>query len=77
MRCNTDFLLVGQMNRASLDILSTEFLMGNISKPNFLQLFYKSTNDFKFLLINNNSTSSNDDLDEIYGTLRTPQKYVK
>ena len=76
-RNNCDFLLVGQMNRQGLEILSAEFLMGNITKQEFLQLYYDSTNDYKFLLINNNSTKSNDDLNEIYGKLKCPEKYVK
>ena len=77
MRCNTDFLLVGQMNKQGVDILATEFLMGNLTKQEFIQMYYNSTNDYKFLLINNNSTKSNDDLNEIYGKLKCPERYVK
>jgi hypothetical protein len=76
-RNNCDFLLVGQLNKQGLDILASEFLLGNISKQDFIKLYYNSTNDYKFLLINNNSTKSNDDLNEIYGKLKTPEKYIK
>ena len=76
-RNNCDFLLVGQLNKQGLDILASEFLLGNISKQDFVKLYYNSTNDYKFLLINNNSTKSNDDLNEIYGKLKTPEKYIK
>jgi hypothetical protein len=69
--------LVGQLNKQGLDILASEFLLGNISKQDFVKLYYNSTNDYKFLLINNNSTKSNDDLNEIYGKLKTPEKYIK
>ena len=76
-RNNCDFLLVGQLNKQGLDILASEFLLGNITKQDFIKLYYNSTNDYKFLLINNNSTKSNDDLNEIYGKLKTPEKYIK
>jgi hypothetical protein len=76
-RVNCDYIAVGQLNTQGIEILTREFLMGDINKKEFLQMYYNSTNDYKFLLINNNSSSNNSNLDEIYGTLKTPEKYIK
>jgi len=38
---------------------------------------YLDINDYKFLLINNNSSSDNSNMDEIYGVIRTPKEYIK
>jgi hypothetical protein len=76
-RVNCDFIAVGQLNTQGIQILTQEFLMGNINKKDFLKLYYNSTNNYKFLLINNNSSSDNNNLDEIYAVLRTPEKYIK
>ena len=76
-RNNSDFILCSQMNTQGLDLLTSEFLMGNISKKDFIQMYYKNTADFGFLIINNNCASSNDNLDEIYGNLKVPEKFIK
>ena len=76
-RNNSDFILCSQMNTQGLDLLTSEFLMGNISKKDFIQMYYKNTADFGFLIINNNCASSNDNLNEIYGNLKVPEKFIK
>ena len=76
-RVNCDWFLCGQINTQGLEILCTEFIAGNISKQEFVKMYYKATNNYGFLLINNNSTKSNDDLNSIYGVIRTPQEYIK
>jgi hypothetical protein len=70
-------MLVGQINSQGLDILTSEFIAGEITKQEFIKMYYKATSNYGFLLINNNSTKSNDDLHSIYGILRTPEKYAK
>ena len=65
------------MNTQGLDLLTSEFLMGNITKKDFIQMYYRNTADFGFLIINNNCTSSNENLDEIYGNLKVPPNYIK
>jgi hypothetical protein len=75
-RSNCDYFLCGQMNKQSLDLLCNEFLMGNLSKKEFLDMFYNSTSNYGFLIINQNSIKNNDDLDEIYGVLRCPKEYL-
>ena len=55
----------------------TEFLMGDLSKQEFLKMYYKNTENFSFLIINNNCSSSNSNLNEIYGNIKTPEKFIK
>jgi len=76
-RSNVDWMLVGQINSQGLEILTSEFIAGEITKPEFIKMYYKATSNYGFLLINNNSTKCNDDLCSIYGVLRTPSDFVK
>jgi len=77
LRCNCDYMLVGQLNKQSIELLKDEFLMGNIDSKEFLKMYYRCTGNYQFLIINNNSVSSNDNLDEIYGTIKCPDKYIR
>ena len=76
-RNNSDFILCSQMNTQGLDLLTSEFLMGNISKKEFIDMYYRNTADYGFLIINNNCSSSNENLDEIYGNIKVPEKFIK
>ena len=58
------------MNSQSLDLLTSEFQFGNITKKEFKKMYMKSTSNFNFLLINCNTAQDNDNLNEIYGTIR-------
>ena len=75
-RINCDFIAVGQLNSQGIDVLTSEYLMGNISKEDFKKMYYNATSNYGFLLINNNSISSNDNMSEIYGIIRTPTNYI-
>jgi hypothetical protein len=77
MRSNSDYVFLGQQNKRSVDIISDEYLSGDIEKPEFIKLFNKSTRDYNFFVINCNSVKNNDDLNSIYGTIKTPEKYIK
>ena len=76
-RVNCDYICVGKLNTQGIEILTKEFLMGDITKKEFLKMYYNSTNDYKFLLINNNSSSDNSNMDEIYGVIKCPAEYIK
>lgn len=69
LRCNSDFVAVGQMNSQSLDLLTSEFQFGNITKKEFKKMYMKSTSNFNFLLINCSTAQDNDNLDQIYGKI--------
>ena len=74
-RANADWCIVGQMNRQSIQLLAEEYLSGDLEKNDFVKLYNRSTKDYGFLIINNNSVKD-DDLNNIYGVIKTPEKYV-
>lgn len=76
-RNNADFILCSQMNTQGLDLLTTEFLFGNITKKEFIELYYKNTTNFGFLVIKNSCAKNNEDINEIYGNLRVPENFIK
>ena len=69
-RTNASFVCCSQMNKASIDILVDEYLMGPIEKKEFIKMYHDSCKDFTFFVINCNSVKDNENLDEIYGTIR-------
>ena len=71
-RVNSDYIIIGQINRASMILASEEFLSGSLVKKDFITLFNKSTTDHQFLIINNNSISNSEDLNQIYGIVKVP-----
>jgi hypothetical protein len=73
MRNNLDYLLCGQMNKQSIDLVTTEFLSGDIEKSDFVKMYSRCTKDYNFLVINNNSVKD-DDLNSIYGCVKAPFK---
>ena len=77
IRNNCDFIYVGQMNQQGLKLLTDEFLMGSIDKKEFVDLYHSNTNDYNFLVINNNSTTDNNDISKIYGRIKCPQNHIK
>jgi hypothetical protein len=76
-RNNSDFILCSQMNTQGLELLTSEFLFGNLTKKEFIDIYYKNTADYGFLVINNNCTKSNDDVNELYGNLKVPENLIK
>ena len=69
-RTNASFVCCSQMNKASIDILVDEYLMGPIEKKEFIKMYHDSTRDFNFFVICCNSVKDNEDLDQLYGTIR-------
>lgn len=76
-RSNADYLIAGQMNRMSISILCDEYLAGDLDRTEFIKLFNRATKDYNFLLINCNSIADNENLNEIYGIIKTPENFVK
>ena len=73
IRNNSDYVFVGQQNRASVELLQQQFQSGDITKKEFLDMYYRSTTDYNFLLINCNSVKDTD-LNSIYGVIKMPEK---
>ena len=76
-RNNCDYILVGQLNKQGVDLLMTEYQMGDVSKKDFLDLYHSNTSDYGFLVINNNSSSDNSNIETLYGSIKCPEKYIK
>ena len=76
-RTNCDWILVGQLNKQSVTLMCNEFQMGDVSKKDFLDLYHSNTNDYGFLVINNNSSSDNSNIESLYGSVKCPEKYIK
>ena len=73
-RTNADYILLGQLNEESVKLISDEYRR-LLNPSEFKDLYENNTTDFKFLIINNNSTKSKD-LNEIYKTIKVPSKYL-
>ena len=69
-RTNASFVCCSQMNKASIDILVDEYLMGPIEKKEFIKMYHDSTRDFNFFVICCNSVKDNEDLDQLYGSIK-------
>jgi hypothetical protein len=76
IRNQFDYIMVGQSNRQSLEILSDEYMFGDISRKQFQTLYHQSTRDFNFFVINCSSVKDSDDLNEIYASIKTPPEYL-
>jgi hypothetical protein len=77
IRNNSDFILVGQMNRQSVSLLCDEYQSGDIDRAAFIRLYNQSTKNYGFFLINNNCVKDNDDLNQLYGVVRCPTHLVR
>ena len=77
VRINSDYVILGQINHASVCLAAEEFLSGDLDKSGFIKLFNRSTTDHQFLVINNNSISNSTDLNQIYGIIKVPDEYVE
>ena len=69
-RQNADYVFVGQCSSGSLAILDAEFRT-KLSRNEFIDLYNKTTLNYQFLVINQNSSKTSD-LNEIYGSIRVP-----
>lgn len=76
-RSNLDYVLCGQMNSQSTQILADEFLMGDIERKEFIKMYHKYSKDYGFLLINNCSVKDSSDLNSIYGSIKVPSNEIK
>ena len=69
LRNNSDYILSSQMSAANIDLLSDEFRT-NMSKKQFLEMYKRLTQDYSFIVINNNSVKNSDDLNSLYGSIK-------
>ena len=57
--------------------MTDEFLSPNMEKDEFVKMYAKATQDYGFLVINQNSVSNLDDVNEIYGIVKVPKESLK
>ena len=70
IRCQLSYVCCSQMNPLAEKSLLEEFKMGNISNKDFLELYHENCKDYNFFVINCNSVINNNDINEIYGSIR-------
>ena len=75
-RVNSNFILVSSLNNNNIQILANEYTLGDCTRKEFIEMYKKAIPDHGFLLINNSSTTHNN-IDEIYGVMRVPKDCVK
>ena len=75
-RSNCEFLLVSTLNNSNVQILCSEYIMGNINKKEFIEIYRYNIEHNGFLLVNCNATK-NTDLNYIYGNIRLPFNFLK
>ena len=76
-RSNSEYLLVSTLNNSNINILCDEYIMGNISKKEFITIYRHNIQDNGFLLINCSAVKINNNLDYIYGNIRVPINFFK
>ena len=74
-RSNSDYIFCCQCNRASIDILIHEFCC-NLSNKELIELYQKTVINYGFLVINNNSIKDNDNINNMYGRICTPNEFL-
>ena len=72
-RVNCEFILISNLNNNNIQILADEYTLGNCTRKEFINIYKQSIPNHGFLLINNSSTKNND-INEIYGQLRVPKE---
>ena len=77
VRDNADVVFVGQQNAESVKTLSSKFRVGKISTDDYIKMYDKSTEDYKFLVINCNSVKNRDNINESYGCIKAPKEEYK
>ena len=74
-RNNADYILCGQLSANSLDVLTDDYCPASIPKKDFINYYSKSTLNYGFIVINNNSTKTNDK-NEVLGVLRVDSEDI-
>ena len=77
VRNNCDYICVSQMNKQGVDLITEQYLFGNIDAKGLKDLYLKNTSDYGFLIINSKCAESNDNLNEVYGRIRVPDNFIK
>jgi hypothetical protein len=72
VRANVDYCFFGQMNHQSVELLCAEYLLGQIDKKKFIEMYHRCTSNFSFLV--KVTAISNQDIDKKYLEKWFPKK---
>lgn len=70
MRNNSDYVLCGQLNASNIEQLADSYRVPIINKNDFINLYKTLTNNYSFMLINNNTVKNSNDINSFYGWLK-------
>ena len=70
MRNNSDYILCGQLNASNIEQLCDSYRVPLINKKEFIQLYKELTNNYKFMVINNNTVEDSDNINSFYGWIK-------
>jgi hypothetical protein len=76
IRTNSDYILCGQMNRASLQLLCDEYMTATMERNEFIKMYATATSNYGFLLVKNQSVEDNADHNQTYGIIKCPLELV-
>ena len=70
MRNISDYVLCGQLNASNIEQLCDCYRIPLIDKHEFIQLYKKLTNNYKFMVINNNTVQDSENINSFYGWIK-------
>ena len=70
MRNNSDYILCGQLNASNIEQLCDSYRVPLINKKEFIKLYKELTNNYKFMIINNNTVKDSENINSYYGWIR-------
>ena len=70
MRNNSDYILCGQLNASNIEQLCDSYRVPLINKQEFIQLYKNLTNNYKFMVINNNTVEDSENINSFYGWIK-------
>lgn len=74
IRDNASYILIGQQNAHSVELLADNFLNGNLTRKQFINLYHENTKDHNFLIVSCESVKNNDNINELYGCIKAELK---
>ena len=73
-RINSDFIITGNLNDEGKEKI-IQYYKKNMNRDEFEKMFNLNTENYGFLIINGNSTKTNN-LNEIYANIKTPNNLI-
>ena len=70
MRNNSDYILCGQLNASNIEQLCDSYRVPSINKKEFIKLYKELTDDYKFMVINNNTVKDSNNINSFYGWIK-------